>query len=167
VVDAKALWFGIPTTEIAQERYTRLLSEPVHPKVENQQLGTEIPQRDNEDLQQQCFGLSGKLFQFSEMRKKEDPRNTPGWKPGNPFSSDPESRRRAQEQKNYDDETWTQYRRQYEGELWTLLDALEQRGHCNPKERKEIENELVIFWRPPAERIERVAARLDALGKRL
>jgi hypothetical protein len=121
----------------------------------------------HEEIKRRILQLREELFRFSEERSEEDPRNRPGWRLGNPFSEDLESRKRAQEQKRFDDETWAQYRRQYEGELRDLLDSLEQRGYCNPKERKEAENELVMFWRTPTERIERVAARLDAFGKRL
>ena len=67
----------------------------------------------------------------------------------------------------YDDETWTQYRVRYEGEVRALLDALERREWCDVEKRKEIEGELDAFCRSPSQRIERVAARLDAFAKRL
>lgn len=120
-----------------------------------------------EELKRRTLRLSDDLFHFVKARDEADPQNRPGWTIGNPFSEDPESRQRAQEQTQHDEQTWSQYRQQYEGELRALLHTLDQRGLCDSKERKEIEDEMANFFLSPTQRIGRVAPRLAAIGKRL
>lgn len=135
-----------------------LREEVEHLKAQPEQRG---------ELKRRTLQLSDELFRFVKARDEADPQNKPGWSMGNPFSEDPESRQRAQEQTQHDEQTWSQYRQQYEGELRALLHTLEQRGLCDSKERKEIEDEMANFFLSPTQRIGRVAPRLAAMGKRL
>lgn len=131
-------------------------------EAENQQL------RDrpgDEALKQESRRLSGELFLFTEKRDKDDPQhdpNFPGWE-----IEDQEGYDLNQAKMRHDEETWSRYRKEYEGKVRALLNALERRDWLDAQERKEIEGELDVFWHSPSQRMERVAARLDAFGKRM
>jgi FtsZ-binding cell division protein ZapB len=149
----------------------RLQSENEQLKAENEQLRVEVERLrgrpDDEELKRRALTLPEELFRFAQERDGEDPQNRPGWTPGNALSTNPESRERAQEQMRHDDETWTQYRQRYEGDLRALLDDLGRRGWLDRKERDEIEGEFYAVWRSPTDRIKRAAPRIAAIGKRL
>jgi hypothetical protein len=131
---------------------------------ENKRLSS---QPGDEELKQRCGQLSVGLFRFLEYRDTEDPQKRPGWTPGNPFSKDPESRKRAQALTRHKNETRTEYSQRYAGEVGALLEALERRRWLEAKERRRLEEEVQNPLFDPSGRIRRIAERLSAIGKRL
>lgn len=130
-------------------------------KAENERL----KDQSGEELKRRSRRLTVDMFRFAKERDKDDPQHDPNFPVWVPETE--EGRRLSSSKTRYDDETWTQYRVRYEGEVRALLDALERREWCDAEQRKEIEGELDVFWRSPTQRIERVAARLDAFAKRM
>lgn len=140
-----------------------------------EQMKSEIEQLDAENewlrnqpsdevLKQRALQLSDELFQFVEERDNIHLQN----KLNAALSKGEDIWDTSQEKAQYDDETTSQYHRQYEPEVRALLDALERRRWCDAEQRKEIKNTFVSGWTSsPNERIRRGAARLAAFGKRL
>jgi hypothetical protein len=130
-------------------------------RAENQQLKSQA----DEELKQESRRLSDELFRFAKERDKDDPQHDPNYPI---WVAETEEQRRLESAKaRHDEETWSQYRQRYEGAVRALLVALERCEWCDAEERKEIEGELNTFWRSPSQRMEQVAARLSAFGKRL
>lgn len=132
-------------------------------KDENEQLKKQPVQ--DEELKRRARRLTVPLFRFAKERDKDDPQHDPNYPAFIP--QDEEDHKLTQAKARYDDATWSQYRLRYEGDVRALLDALERREWLDAEERKEIQGELDAVWRSPSQRIERVAARLDAFAKRL
>lgn len=146
-------------------------------RAENEELVAEREQTGDrpgdEELKQRHLQLSDGLFRFVKERDATALQGTPEQTSGNLLDTlkatfnDPKTWERAQEQTRHEDETWSLYRQQHEGEVGALLHVSEQRGFCSPEERKEIENEFANPLLTPTQRIGRLAARLAAIGKRM
>ena len=118
------------------ERLTSRLSEA---EQERDELRAEIGRLNSqadEGLTERARVLSEELFRVGKERDQGDPQHRPDYPAWIP--QDQEQHDLTAAKTRYDDETWSLYRQQYEGEVRAVLSTLERRGLCDDEERKEI-----------------------------